>query len=266
MQGMYHLNQIPSQAQICKFLRRILFGKNAFCPQCHSQRVAARQGRYHCRQCRSRFSLLSHTWLPDLKLSLPKFWLLLWAWCQQIPVAQAMSLTLLSEEAVRRWYGRFRLHLPENPLILKRIVQLDEAYGKHWTLMMAKEKGTRKLAYEFVSQPRPERHHAVAFLSQHVKPRSRLYTDSAFIYRGIEHWWPVRHRSDVHAKWQFGKTTEIEGLFGNLRTFLRRMYHHVPAESMPEYVREFCARFSLPELFENPNNYLSKTLSLVPLD
>lgn len=49
-------------------------------------------------------------------------------------------------------------------------------------------------------------------------------------------------------------------MFGNLRTFIRRMYHHVTAEQLPEYVREFCARFSSPEIFESPRAYLRKTL------
>lgn len=263
---MYHLKQIPSDAQIRRFLRRILFGKNMFCPVCRSQKVVARQGRYHCRRCRVRFSLLSHTWLGDMKLPLQKFWLVLWAWCVKVPVPQAMALTMLSDDAVRRWYGRFRSHLPENQQILSRIVQLDEAYGKRWTLMMAKEQGTKKLAYAFVPQRRPERHHAAIFLEQYVSPRTKLRTDGAKIYRGIDRWWPVVHEYDIHAKWEFGKTSEIEGMFGLMRTFIRRMYHHVPSESMPEYVREFAARFSLPEMFENPRYYLKKTLSLVPID
>lgn len=266
MRSMYQLNQIPSERVIRKNLRLAIFGGNMFCPECRSQRVVKYGKRYRCRRCRAKFSLLSHTWLADTKLSLPKLWLVLWAWCRRVPVQQTMALTLLSEETIRRWYGRFRSNLPENPIILERIVQLDEAYGKSWTLMMGKEQGTKKLAYAFVPQRRPVRHHATAFLEQHVKPRSILRTDSSWIYKGIENWWPVEHGTDIHAKWQFGKTSEIEGMFGVMRTFIRRMYHHVPSESMPEYVREFCARFSLPELFENPSSYLQKTLSLVPID
>jgi len=33
---------------------------------------------------------------------------------------------------------------------------------------------------------------------------------------------------------------------------------------MPEYVREFCIRFSSPEIFDSPLNYLEKSLCLVP--
>jgi transposase-like protein len=168
--------------------------------------------------------------------------------------------------AIRHWYDRFRQHLPDNPQILEKIVQLDEAYGKGWALVMAKEKHSRKIAYVVLPEKSVGRQQAVKFLTQYVKPRSRLYTDGAAIYQGIEQWWPVRHQRDIHAKWEFSKTSEIEGLFGNFRTFIRRMYHHVTSEKMPEYVREFCFRFSSPEMFENPHNYLQKSLTPAPLD
>ena len=80
------------------------------------------------------------------------------------------------------------------------------------------------------------------------------------IYKGINKWWPVNHQRDIHNKWEFGKTSEIEGMFGVLRTFIRRMYHHVTPEYLPEFVAEFAVRFSHPEIFESPIEYLQKTL------
>jgi len=263
---MYQLKQIPSEAQIKKFLRRTLFGKNVFCPKCRYREIHKMRDRYWCPRCRRRFSLLSYTWLHDLKLPLEKWWLVLWCWTSKIPVKQAMDLCQQSELAIRHWYDRFREHLPENPHILSRIVQLDEAYGKGWSLVMAKETNSRKVAYVILPERSVERQHAVRFLTQFIRPQSRVYTDGAAIYRGIGRWWPVKHRSELHAKWEFSKTSEIEGLFGNFRTFIRRMYHHVTPEKMPEYVREFCVRFSSPEMFENPRFYLQRSLTLAPID
>ena len=266
MPDMYHFKQIPSEAQIRKYFRRLIFGKNVFCPDCRSRQIVIYEERYRCRRCRGKFSLLSHTWLSDIKLSYQKFWLLLWCWATQIPVKQTISLTALSDDAVRRWYGRFREHLPQETHILEKIVQLDEAFFKNRTLMMGKQTGTRKLAYEIIPGIAPERHHATEFLFQKVKPNTKLWTDGAGIYRGINAWWPVEHSRDIHRKFEFAHTAEIEGIFGNYRTFVRRMYHHHWSEKLPEYVREFCFRFSSPELFENPLFYLSKSLYLVPID
>lgn len=260
---MYQLKQIPSEAQIKKYLRRIVFGKNVFCPNCRSRKVWRSEQRYRCPDCRIRFSLTSHTWLADMKLPLQQWWMLLWCWTVRMPVLQTESLTKLSEKAVRHWYAQFRLHLPEEVHILERIVQMDEAYGRGWCLLMAKQIGTRKLAYG-VLDDFPQRAHAANFLFQKIKPGSELWTDGAAIYQGIEKWWPVVHTRDIHKRFDFEHTSEIEGIFGLLRTFIRRMYHHVTAEQFPEYVREFCFRFSSPELFQNPLYYAEKTLTLVP--
>jgi len=262
--NMYQLNQIPSEAQIKKYLRRILFGKNVFCPVCNFKQVVRYEDRYRCKRCRLKFSLLSYTWLRNMRLPYQQWWLVLWCWTKEIPVKQSMELTSLSNKAVRHWYRQFRLHLPLNMVILERIVQLDEAFFKNRSLMMAKQPGTRNLAWEMLSTTAVQRRHAAAFLEQHVQPNSQLNTDGAGIYQGIDSWWPVDHRRDIHSKWEFGLTSEIEGVFGNLRTFIRRMYHHSSPEHLPEYVGEFCYRFSSPEIFENPLSYLKKSLTLVP--
>src|SRR3989344_2321934 len=112
MVSMYQLNQIPSEAQIQKYLRRLIFGKNLFCPICRSRKVIRYEQRYRCLGCRNKFSLLSHTWLADMKLSYQTFWLLVWCWTTAIPIKQTMSITRISDDAVRRWFGRFRSHLP----------------------------------------------------------------------------------------------------------------------------------------------------------
>lgn len=260
---MYTLNQIPSETQIKKYLRRILFGKNMFCPRCHSRKVLADKERYRCVSCRTRFSLLSHTWLSNIKLPLQTWWMVLWCWSTQVPIKQTIALTRLTEVSVRKWFEAFRAHLPEETHVLERIVQLDEAYFKNMALLMGKEKGTKKLAYMIIPGTSVQRHHAADFLFEKVKPGSQLWTDGAKIYKHIEQWWPVEHSRDIHKKFEFAHTSEIEGIFGNYRTFVRRMYHHHWSEYLQEYVREFCFRFSSPELFENPLFYLTKSLTLV---
>lgn len=263
--SMYQLEQVPSEAQIKKYLRRILFGKNVYCPECKFRQTMRYENRYRCKRCRIKFTLLSHTWLSSMKLSYQKFWLVLWCFCEQIPVRQAVSLTDLGEEAVYRWYRRFRLNLPENQVILERIVQLDEAFFKNIAIMMGKQKGTRKLAYEIFmdrSKNSVDKKDVFNFLKQYVKPRSLLRTDGGGHYRAIHKWWPVRHKYEVHSKFEFEYTSEIEGMFGVLRTFIRRMYHHATPEYLPEYVSEFCLRFSSPEIFFSPLDYMEKTLKL----
>lgn len=265
---MYNLKQVPSETQIRKYFRAIIYGKHIYCPRCKSRMICVYEKRYRCKRCRLPFSLLSHTWLHSMKLSYQKFWLVMWCWTTRVPIQQASALTELSEDAIRRWYANFRPHLPVEVEILEKIVQLDEAYfggKKGRALMMAKQKGTRRLVYEIIDD-NVQKQHVKVFLETHVKPKSKLHTDGGSHYRGIHHWWPVRHTREIHAKWEFTLTSEIEGTFGNLKTFIRRMYHHVTPEKLPDIVGEFCYRFSHPEIFNNPRHYLDKTLKLVPFD
>jgi hypothetical protein len=141
---------------------------------------------------------------------------------------------------------------------------LDEAYFKQRALLMGKQPGTRRLAFTMLTQSSIQRQHARWFLQQYVKPGSQLNTYGSQLYKNMERWWPVTHKVDIHKKWEFELTSEIEGTFGNLRTFIRRMYHHTSPEHLPEYVGEFCYRFSSPETFKNPLSYLKKSLRLVP--
>lgn len=260
------LNQIPSGSKIRKLLRKIIFGSHLFCPRCHSRKVYASENRYRCRKCRKPFSILSGTWLKDMKLSLRTFWSVLWCWTQKVPVLQTQKFCHLSEDAVRHWFSQFRLHLPQFEPILHGKVQMDEVYFKSLSLVMAKQVGSAKVAHEIIFKNSVDKNEAARFLFQYVEPNSYLHTDGAGIYRGIDQWWQVKHRKDIHRKWEFGLTSEIEGLFGNLRTFIRRMYHHVTPEYLPEVVAEFSVRFSHPEIFDSPLSYLQKTIHSVPLD
>lgn len=265
---MYHLKQVPSEGQIRKYLRRIIFGKNIFCPVCKFWNPKVSSDRYFCPRCRRRFSLLSHTWLSHLRVPLQDFWLILWCWTKQMPVKQTQDLTSLSQKGVRHWFDLFREHLPHDQKILEHIIQLDEAYFggmTGWALLMAKQKGTRNLAYKILSGNQPNRSDAFDFVASYIKPQSQLNTDFSPIYWGIEKRLPVSHLAEIHKLFEFSNTSEIEGMFGVLRTFIRRMYHHVTPEKFPDLMLEFYWRFSRPEMFSSPQSYLTETLTLVPL-
>lgn len=258
--------QIPTEAQIRKMLRKIIFGSHIFCPKCHSRKIYAYEGRYRCRKCRRSFSLFSGTWLRAMKLPLTTFYSLLWCWTHKVPVLQSQDFCHLSEECVRHWFHIFRLQLPNSIPILQGVIQMDEAYFKSLSLLMAKEVGSKKLAHAFILGTDVTRPDAAEFIFQCIQPESDLHTDGAGIYRGIDNWWPVTHKRDIHKKFEFGLTSEIEGMFGCLRTFIRRMYHHVTMDHLPAVVAEFCARFSHPEFFNSPESYLQNTIHPVPLD
>lgn len=259
------LQQVPNEPKIKTVLKEIVFGERKFCPHCGSYNIRKYNSRYRCKRCRKPFSLTSPTWLKSMKLSLQELWLLTWCWCREIPVDQTTKLTGKSEVTVRRWYDKFRKHLPQDVrLRLRDVVQMDEAYygGKNGCLIIAaKQQGTRKAIAQTLPQTNPQRHHVVPLLQQYVTPGSCLQTDGHSIYQGIDNWWPLQHRRDIHSKFEFALTSEVEGLFGNLKTFIRRMYHHSTKDKLPGYVEEFLARFCHSEYFKNPQSFLKASLT-----
>ena len=90
---MYKLMQIPSDCQIKKLVRRILFGTHITCPRCRSRRIYKSEKRYRCHDCRRPFSLTSNTWLSNMKIPWEKFYLILWCWLNHIPITQTMKIT-----------------------------------------------------------------------------------------------------------------------------------------------------------------------------
>jgi ribosomal protein S27AE len=269
------LRQVPTKAKMQRELKKVVFGDHLFCPRCGDRRIKKHENRYRCARCRTPFSLTSVTWMKGMKISLDTFWLLLWCWSNEVAADQAQKLCCVSKPTQRRWYEKFREHIPQQPfeeLRLSGIVQMDEAYrgGKQgYAILGAKEKQgksskRRKMAFSVVPRPAVSRGEAFSMVTERIVPDSNLHTDGAAIYKTMEKWWRVNHFSELHKKWEFELTSEIEGLWGTLTTFIRRMYHHVTREQMEGLLREFQARQMYPEWFSSPSNFLAVSLVSIP--
>ena len=95
----FQLNQIPSDAQIQKHIRRIRFGHHVRCPRCGARKIAASEQRYRCVRYRRPFLLLTGAFLEGTRWSYRTLWALLWCWTQQVPVKQTMALCNLDNFA-----------------------------------------------------------------------------------------------------------------------------------------------------------------------
>lgn len=263
---MFNLRQIPSDCQIKKLVKRILFGTHLHCPNCKSRKVSKLEDRYRCRKCRKPFSLTSNTWLNNMKSSWQLFYLLLWCWLNHIPIIQTMKITELSEPTIRVWFSKFRHNLAQENWLtpLKEVIQMDEAYFKNACVIAGKDVKRKRVVLKVLPKTSVQKQNIAQFVVRHIEPGSKLFSDGAGVYKGIGKVWPVEHEYDIHSKWEFSKTSEIEGLFGNLKTYIRRKYHHVTCSKLPEVVAEFEANFNHPEIFESPTKYLEKSLIIVP--
>jgi len=70
----------------------------------------------------------------------------------------------LSEKAIRHWFDLLRSNLPELNVILEKKVQMDEAYSKGRSVLLAKQIGTRNLAWEVLTKNSVNQNDAVNFM------------------------------------------------------------------------------------------------------
>ena len=258
------LHQSPSEAKIRRIIKSLVFGKKLFCPHCGSQSIKKYKKRYRCKACRRPFSLTSVTWLRGMKISLQSFWMIMWCWIKKLSVNQAASLCELSRPTIIRWYGKLRKNMPEaSETRLSGIIQMDEAYRgskeRKFSIIGAKEKKGR-IVLKVIPKSSVDRRDAIDFMASCVSPKSKLHTDGSSIYKKIENWYAVDHKYEIHRKWEFTLTSEIEGVWGTLTTFIRRMYHHITLDSAPGIVREFLARMTYPEWFVSPSSFFKASL------
>lgn len=265
----HSLSQIPSEKQILIHLKHQVFGKSVACPDCGRKTYVQelqRHKMWRCTKCHNRFSVTSLNWLKGMKISPRHLWALIWCWQRKMNVQQAQALLGLSIPTVRRYYELFRDNLKlDYDVVLEGRVQMDEMFVKGAFIIGAKDIVRKKIKLNVVYKKSPDKGDALDLIFHHVKPGSDLCTDGGGIYRGCDNWWPVKHKKDIHNRFEFGLTSEIEGTWAVLRTFIRRMYHHVTLAKLAKVVAEFEARYSHPEIFDSPLCFLNNSLKPVTL-
>ncbi len=259
---------VPSEKIIKARIRQLTFGSRPRCPRCQRVSTVRRsENRYRCSSCRRPFSLTSASWLTGMKLSWPTLWRLLWCFCHKYQPQQAAWQARVSLKTARDWYGRFRRNLPQRTGKLDFLTCADEAYfGK-------RKSGNQRIVAGVIELPGKEVRLRVVpnvsqdilegFLVKHVERDSMIYTDSHKSYQSIE-WLGFAHDTDNHEQNQLKKTVPIERVWSFAKWHMRRMYHHVWAKNLPEFLCEIEWRFSQSEIFKNPLTFLTETLMPVP--
>jgi transposase-like protein len=256
---MHILKQVPSTCTLRRILKQAIFGKRVHCPHCGSRyiRTLKQEERWRCTQCQLPFSIKSSCWLKGSKLPLETIWLLLWCWQKKFTLQHAQEVVGVSYPTVSRWYQLCREHIPKERIeaMVGGQVVCDEMFTRDTAIMGVKEKGTRNVMLKVLHNKHPNKSHAVDFLTRFTKANSDLFTDGSGIYKGIGNWHKLTHTYEIHSKFEFSLTAEIEGLWGVFRTFVRRMYHHVTKYKLEDLVAEFCLRFRQDDIFNSPSDY-----------
>ena len=263
------LRFLPSEVVIKRYFKRAIFGSHVHCPECGSRfvRMVKSEERWRCRRCDFPFSVKSCSWLKGSKLSWSDLWVLIWCWQKKFSKQHTKDICGLSYPTISHWYGEFRDHIPQELLLqtmLSGDIACDEMYTKHQAIIGAKEKGTRNIALRIINEKSVNKSDAISFLQTFARPNSTVSTDGSKIYKGMDTWAGLKHRFEIHKRFEFELTSEIEGLWACFRTFVRRMYHHVTRYKLGKIVSEFTLRFRQHRIFNSPLDYISLTFKTSP--
>lgn len=272
------LSYAISESKIRCILRKLIFKNGRLkCPHCGAFKVLSikSEKRYHCKRCRKKFSLLSGTWMKEIKIPLPVFVFLLALWLNNYSVNQAVDLTGLSIPTIRKYFRLFRLNIVKTlDFQPKESVQVDEAYFGHFKRQANYFHGTRtylvknKTCVAGISCPQTGQLATKVVAGKPGKPIKRfirqtvpqdilIYSDESPIYTALRE--DYNHISRTHDL-TFQYAYYIESCWSWMKRRLFKQYHHFTKKYAKEYVSELTFKFNTRKLTKNPFEYLAKSL------
>ncbi len=250
---------LPSQRNALRLLHRLTFGTEA-CPHCFA-RLNYRKSYAWCKAYRKKIRAKAGSWLKSSKLPARTVLSLLVAWQNKQAPGVCVSLLGLSYPTVRRWYGRFREHLPEAEGMLEGAAEVDESFfGRRKFGNQTLVAGAKARNGEIrLSQIQDRGSFSLtSFLLRTLTKGSLLLTDMHAGYAEAESFYP-RMRCN-HSAGDYGSTAGIENVWSRCKRQLRRQYGAFYPFHLQGLLREWEARHNLPDLFTSPAAYLERCL------
>ena len=241
----------------------ILLGNTKCCPACqHKLKPTLKY--FWCSHCRKKIYPKSLCWLRNSKLSYKQILVLLQAWQKGLSPGSVKAHTSLSYPTIARWYGLFRVHLPDSDsVVLIGEVEADESffgkqkYNNQKIVIGAVERASGRLRLRII--PDREQDTFEDFLLSSVDRTSLVSTDAHKSYEGIE-WYGYLHWQSNHSIGQFRETNRIEGTWSVIKRHIRRMYGQIRMSLLPQLLVEFEARANFKHLFKDCRSYLQVCL------
>ena len=171
----------------------------------------------------------------------------------------------ISYTTIRRWYGRLRAHLPSDDQseLLVDLTEMDESfsgkqkYNNQRIVIGAIEPKTRKIKLQIITNRETETFEA--FTEASIAPGAVVMTDKHPSYNDLSSM-GYSHYAFNHSEGEYTHTNQIEGLWGVIKRYMRKLYGCVPTKHLQSILDEWTARQNRPSLFTNPENYLDACL------
>lgn len=256
--------QVQTELQAVKIIRKHL--GRIYCPKCNKKHYIRKlpDGRYHCKKCRYKFSLKALLGFKCSKLNYNTILKIIHCFSNRYSLKTVTDLTRISYPTARLYYSKLRHLLPNDKGKLAGDVITDVMYvGKQKTDNQALVSGVVNRDFNYVNLeivPNQDQGTLEKFIYDNVDSAcSILTTDSHPSYNQIE-WMGYGHQKENHSKFELKLSVPIERVWALFKTLIKRTYHHIWKEKLPEYLVEFRARFNHRNIVNNPANLLTYLL------
>jgi len=257
--------QVETERQAVQIIRKHL--GRIYCPKCSKKHYVRKlpEGRYYCKKCRYKFSLKILLGFKHSKISYKQILKLIHCFSQKYTLKSTVDTVNISYQSARELYSKMRKLLPNDKYKLAGDVITDVMYvGKQKTNNQVLVTGAVNREFNYINLeiiPDQDQGTLEKFIYDNVDHKcSLITTDSHPSYNQIE-WMGYGHNRENHSKFELKLSVPIERVWALFKTLIRRTYHHIWKEKLPEYLVEFRARFNHKQIVNIPANLLTYLLS-----
>lgn len=257
---MNNFTQVATEKQAVKILRKNA-GRIA-CPKCKKKHYirSLPDGRYHCQKCRYKFSLKVLLGFKNSKLNYLQIIKLIHYFSRAESLGTTIDHLGISYQSARRNYSLLRRLLPNETGKLAGDVITDVMYvGRQKTNNQSLVSGAVNRDFTYINLDiihDQEQHTLEKFIYDNVDHKCSLITTDSHPSYGDIDWMGYGHRRENHSKFELKLSVPIERVWALFKTMIRRTYHHIWKEKLPEYLVEFRARFNHRQIVNNPLSLL----------